>query len=69
MSAAAQRLTALEAGIPGLVPAAAAAEVTASDFAALAAIDDARASADDRRHAAPGFARRALAGHPAARAA
>jgi hypothetical protein len=68
MRAAAQRLTALEAWIPGLTLAAG---VTAANVEALTPFDDIRASADDRRHAflALALARRALAGRSQAIAA
>jgi CO/xanthine dehydrogenase FAD-binding subunit len=68
-SAVAQRLSALEARITGLTPAAAAASVSSADLAGLAPIDDIRASADYRRHAALVLVRRALAGQPLAAAA
>lgn len=61
-SAVAQRLGALEARIEGLSPAEAAASVTGADLAGLAPIDDIRASADYRRHAALVLVRRAIAG-------
>jgi CO/xanthine dehydrogenase FAD-binding subunit len=68
-SAVAQRLSALEARLTGLTPAAAAASVSSADLAGLAPIDDIRASADYRRHAALVLVRRALAGQPLAAAA
>jgi CO/xanthine dehydrogenase FAD-binding subunit len=68
-SAVAQRLSALEARLTGLTPAAAAASVSSADLAGLAPIDDIRASADYRRHAALVLVRRALAGQSLAVAA
>jgi CO/xanthine dehydrogenase FAD-binding subunit len=61
-SARALRLDALEARIRGLLPAEAAAAVTAADLEGLEPIDDIRASAAYRRHAAEVLVRRALSG-------
>jgi hypothetical protein len=69
MSAAAQRLTALEAGIPGLTSAAPDAGVTAANVEALTTIDHARAGTEGCLHAFLALARRALAGRSQAIAA
>jgi N-methylhydantoinase B len=68
-SASALRLAGLEARIRGLLPAEAAAGVTAADLDGLAPIDDIRASAAYRRHAAQVLVRRALGGASQALAA
>lgn len=60
-SAVAQRLPALEAALAGLPLAAAAGVVQAAHLAALAPIDDVRATAEYRRHAALVLLRRLLA--------
>ncbi|MDO9706864.1 FAD binding domain-containing protein [Paracraurococcus lichenis] len=65
----AQRLPALEAALAGLPPAAAAGAVRAEHLAALAPIDDVRATAEYRRQAALVLVRRALAMPAEARAA
>lgn len=61
-SAVAQRLPALEQRLLGHTPAQAAGLVTEADLAELQPIDDVRASADYRRHAALVLLRRVLAG-------
>ncbi len=61
-SAKAQRLAGLEARIRNLLPAEAAASVTAADLGGLDPLDDIRASAAYRRHAAEVLVRRALGG-------
>lgn len=61
-SSVARRLRALEARLVGMAPSAAAASVSSADLADLEPIDDIRASADYRRHAALVLVRRALAG-------
>ena len=68
-SAVARRLGALEARLSGLTPAAAAATVTGADLDTLAPLDDIRASADYRRHAALVLVRRAIAGRASSLAA
>jgi CO/xanthine dehydrogenase FAD-binding subunit len=60
-SATAQRLRGLECRLEGLTPEEASASIGAADLEALAPIDDIRASADYRRHAALVLVRRALA--------
>ncbi len=65
-SAFARRLAALERRLVGLTPAAAVAAVTPADLDGLAPIDDVRATAAYRRHAALVLVRRALAIPPSA---
>jgi CO/xanthine dehydrogenase FAD-binding subunit len=61
-SAVPQRLTTLEARLVGAPVAMAASRVSVDDLAALTPIDDVRATADYRRHAALTLVRRALDG-------
>ena len=63
-SAVAQRLPELEARLQDLTPEAAAAAVTADDLIEIEPIDDVRASAAYRRHAALVLVRRALQDEP-----
>jgi N-methylhydantoinase B len=68
-SAAARRLVELESRLGGLTPAEAAQAVEARDLVDLEPMDDIRASAAYRRHAALVLVRRALTGQPVAAAA